>query len=217
MQPLALDQRLSEAAQKKAEDMFAKNYWAHYSPEGRKPWDFITESGYTYTVAGENLAKNFSDSKQVVDAWMASSSHRDNLLKASYRDIGFAIVNGVLNGEETTLVVQMFGNTGSPVAMVQPQGTKKSGLVTQPAAKQVEVGTASVFSGVTKNPLIDIKRLSRDIAFVFVGVLMGILAMDAWLIAKRRTVRVAGQNLAHMMFLGALLFILAQTIPGAVL
>ena len=62
---LQLDSRLSAAAAQKAADMFAKNYWAHVSPTGTQPWFFISESGYTYRYAGENLARDFSNSSAV--------------------------------------------------------------------------------------------------------------------------------------------------------
>ncbi len=114
---LTYNSKLAQAAAGKAADMFAKGYWAHVAPDGKTPWDFIKGAGYTYTVAGENLAKNFQNSGGVVDAWLASPSHRENLLKGNYKEVGFAVVNGVLNGEETTLVVQMFGtSTGAEVA-----------------------------------------------------------------------------------------------------
>lgn len=106
---LTLNSTLNVAAQKKAEDMFRDNYWAHIAPDGREPWDFILEANYDYLYAGENLAKNFNTSRAVVDAWYDSPTHRDNLLNGDYQDIGFAVVNGVLEGYETTLVVQMFG------------------------------------------------------------------------------------------------------------
>lgn len=107
--PVILNPLLSQAAAGKAQDMFGNDYWAHNSPQGKTPWDFINGSGYVYTVAGENLAKNFNDSQEVIEAWMNSPSHKENLLRGQYEDIGFAVVNGRLNGEETTLVVQMFG------------------------------------------------------------------------------------------------------------
>ncbi len=125
LEPVLLNEKLSQAAAMKGSDMFALNYWAHTSPEGKLPWDFIVRAGYTYTVAGENLAKNFNDSRGVVEAWMASSSHRDNIMKPSYRDIGFAVVNGVLNGEETTLVVEMFGTTPAQLVAKAPQPVVK--------------------------------------------------------------------------------------------
>lgn len=107
--PLKLNEKLSESARKKAIDMFNQNYWAHTSPNGTTPWTFILDSGYSYRVAGENLAKNFDNSAAVVEAWMNSPSHKENILKSEYEEIGFAVVDGKLQGEETTLVVQMFG------------------------------------------------------------------------------------------------------------
>ena len=54
-----LDTKLSAAAAVKAADMFARNYWAHVSPVGTQPWYFVTEAGYSYRYAGENLARDF--------------------------------------------------------------------------------------------------------------------------------------------------------------
>src|SRR3989344_6402086 len=87
---LKLDPELTAAAAKKAADMFAKNYWAHVSPSGTQPWFFITDSGYVYRYAGENLARDFSEPNSVVSAWIASPAHRDNLLSSRYHDIGVA-------------------------------------------------------------------------------------------------------------------------------
>lgn len=108
--PLRWDETLSGAAARKAQDMFAKGYWAHVAPDGMTPWSFVLKSGYDYLYAGENLAKDFQFSEEVVNAWSASPSHRENLLSPRYQDIGLAVVNGVLNGFETTLVVQFFGS-----------------------------------------------------------------------------------------------------------
>src|SRR3972149_542290 len=86
--PLIVSAELSEAATKKASDMFSQNYWAHVSPTGITPWVFITQSGYDYVYAGENLAKSFNTSEEVVEAWMNSQTHRANILKPEYTDIG---------------------------------------------------------------------------------------------------------------------------------
>ncbi|HLL61277.1 MAG TPA: CAP domain-containing protein, partial [Candidatus Nitrosocosmicus sp.] len=107
--PLRYNDKLSAAAMAKADNMFAKNYWSHYGPDGTTPWDFILGSGYRYQFAGENLAKDFMISDEVVQAWMDSPTHRENIVKRDYEEIGFGIKNGILEGEETTLVVQMFG------------------------------------------------------------------------------------------------------------
>lgn len=109
LQPLKLDTRLSDAAYMKAQDMFAQQYWAHDSPTGVKPWKWLADAGYNYSYAGENLARNFDSSNTVVGAWMASPSHRENIMKSQYREVGFATVEGELNGKPTSLVVAMYG------------------------------------------------------------------------------------------------------------
>lgn len=108
-QPLAINEKLSQAAQLKAQDMFAQQYWAHTAPNGTKPWHWFGEAGYAYIDAGENLAKNFTTSGSAVSAWLASPTHRANVLKPEYRDVGFAVVEGVLEGEPTTIVVALYG------------------------------------------------------------------------------------------------------------
>jgi hypothetical protein len=203
--PLTLNTALSVAAANKAADMFSKNYWAHNSPTGTTPWDFVTGAGYRYTVSGENLAKNFSTSGSVVDAWMASPSHRANLLKSGYRDVGFAVVNGSLNGEETTLVVEMFGATLGELAVSAPT----------PAARQVVVPEEA--ASVMIQPLFNIPTVSRDLVFAFVGILMGVLLVDAWIASRRRVVRIAGHNIAHILFLSALFILISGVSRGRLL
>ncbi len=107
--PLKENSLLDQAALLKAEDMFQQNYWAHVAPDGTTPWDFFTRVGYQYSYAGENLAKDFNTSAGVVAAWMASASHRANILNPNFKEMGIAVLNGTLLGKETTLVVQLFG------------------------------------------------------------------------------------------------------------
>lgn len=201
---LTLNDTLSQAAANKAVDMFSKNYWAHNSPEGKTPWDFIVGSGYRYTVAGENLAKNFSTSRNVVDAWMASPTHKENILKQSYRDVGFAVVNGILNGEETTLVVQMFGSS-QRLQVQAPSSPAKAVEVPPVAATTPPPTVASAFASVSKKPLINIPTLSKDVSFAFLGILIGLLSVDALIVSRGRIVRLAGHNVAHMFFFSTVL------------
>ncbi len=217
--PLTLSEDLSRAATEKAKDMFAKNYWAHVGPDGETPWDFILGAGYRYTVAGENLAKNFSTSRGVVDAWMASASHRENILKTSYRDIGFGVVNGRLNGEETTLVVQFFGAKATPVAVApspKPVQVSERAAQTQgiqaPIPISVPQPAPAAYAAISQKPFINIPSVARETVYVFIGVIMGILAVDAWLVSRRHIIRLSGHNIAHLFFLAALLF--ATTLVG---
>lgn len=106
---LKVNSRLVSAAYAKADHIFENQYWSHYGPDGEAPWDFIDESGYDYIFAGENLAKGFDSSEGVHSAWMASKTHRENILNSNYREIGIAVVPGKLMGDDVILVVQMFG------------------------------------------------------------------------------------------------------------
>lgn len=109
-EPLKANIALSDAAALKADDMFKKQYWAHVSPEGTTPWQWFEQIGYSYSSAGENLAKGFHSSAGVVTAWMNSNEHRANVLSTSFSEVGFAVRSGILNGEETTVVVALYGS-----------------------------------------------------------------------------------------------------------
>lgn len=106
---LTQNSTLSQAALAKGNDMLAKGYWAHFAPDGTSPWSFFLSFGYKYRYAGENLARDFSSAHLAVDGWMASPSHRDNILSKNYQDIGVGVVEGKLSGADTTIIVQFFG------------------------------------------------------------------------------------------------------------
>lgn len=100
---------LAAAAQMKANDMAEKGYFAHVTPDGKQPWHFLSEVGYEYETAGENLAVNFVDSKKVHEAWMNSPTHKANILKDKYTEIGIATAKGTYKGREAIFVAQFFG------------------------------------------------------------------------------------------------------------
>jgi uncharacterized protein YkwD len=110
LDPLKLNTKLSTAAQAKANDMVARGYWSHDTPDGDKPWKFIQKSGYDYGVAGENLAYGFTNSAAAITGWMNSPEHRSNILSADYQEVGFGIVSAdnYQNHGKTTLVVAMY-------------------------------------------------------------------------------------------------------------
>jgi hypothetical protein len=117
--PLVRSEVLDEAARLKAEDMAAKGYFAHWSPDGVSPWHWFGEAGYQYIHAGENLAVHFTDSTAVVDAWLDSPTHRDNILNGSYSEIGIGTAEGEYEGHNTVFVVQMFGSpAAAPVSAI---------------------------------------------------------------------------------------------------
>lgn len=105
------------AAQKKAADMAQKGYFSHVTPDGKDPWYWLGQAGYKYDFAGENLAVNFSDSKDVAQAWMASPTHRANILANYFNEIGIASAKGIYQGKEAIFVVQFFGRPATKVAL----------------------------------------------------------------------------------------------------
>lgn len=101
---------LVAAAQAKADHMAQNSYFAHTSPTGEQPWDFISAAGYEFSYAGENLGINFLDSAKLHDAWMNSPSHKYNILHDKFTEIGIATAQGEINGRPATFIVQMFGS-----------------------------------------------------------------------------------------------------------
>lgn len=148
-QPLAVSSRLEAAAQLKLADMLQNNYFAHNSPQGATPWSWIQKANYNYAIAGENLAMNFYSSSEAMKAWMASESHRKNILLKDFSETGIAVGYGSFNGEKTAMAVQMFGRpfeggAGAKTAKTKivsktpsPQPESKSTITLVPQKKTV--------------------------------------------------------------------------------
>ena len=108
LEPLAWNANLYRAATQKAADMFEHQYFDHISPSGITPWQFIRQE-YRYLEAGENLAIDFQNPVRAIPAWMDSPSHRENILNSNYQDIAIVSTTGTMNGQQTTIIIQMFG------------------------------------------------------------------------------------------------------------
>lgn len=195
--PLILNQKLSKAAEQKARYMFEKNFWAHTSPDGVEPWKFILDQNYDYSYAGENLARNFYYSKEVVDAWMKSPSHKENLLSQNYDEVGFAVVNGVIDGYETTLVVQMFG---------RPRDLKSITTI-QDQEKYLNSINQKLASSENKNSLgtntyvIDLPTVFRYLSFSILGFVLALFVLDVYYSKKNGIDKFTGHTSAHIIIL----------------
>ncbi len=235
------DPALSQAAKEKAEDMFADDYWAHVAPDGAQPWFFITEAGYDYIYAGENLAKDFQKSDAVVVAWIESPSHRQNILNDKFKDIGVAVVNGTLDGYETTLVVQMFGQrppeslaeggqapprttprvAGQGPAATTPE-TERAGqwpaaTPEEPSTVEIPEESVSIELPVQTRPKVDVFDLTRGMALALGSMVLGFFTVDTYTARKRGLVRLSGHTAAHFAILLLLLGITWFLKPGVVL
>lgn len=218
---LTINPKLTQAAQKKATHMFSKNYWAHVAPDGTEPWSFILGENYDYLYAGENLAKNFSDSDDVVEAWYKSPSHRENLISDKYTDVGFAVVNGVLDGYETTLVVQMFGKPRNAPAQVavketDTNSTVRSAQSEESAIKQPALAPSHPEPTLIKpepalvtpsqpayspNSVIDVFTATKTLILGFSTGMLGLFALDVWYSKRHAILKLTGHTFAHMVFL----------------
>lgn len=253
--PLVVNRQLSQAALAKGQDMMQDQYWSHFAPDGKEPWDFINESGYAYLAAGENLARDFSNTYDMVVAWMDSPTHRANIVNPKYKETGVAVIDGVFQGVETTLVVQMFGSSRQVAAAVSEQGSEAAGnpqvvsllddLNTSPfntspddtktALNQEDEGSSPLDTAViptqpgvgtltqtetqldqsgmpvtqvtlsvpdlTAAPLLSPLQLSKAFFLAIVLLIISTLVYDTIVISNKTTLRFVGKNIAHILFL----------------
>lgn len=99
---LVADEELSRVARIKSQDMKDNNYFSHTSPTYGSPFDMMKNFGISYKTAGENIARGQATPQAVVNGWMNSQGHRENILNASYNRIGVGYV------EEGNYWTQMF-------------------------------------------------------------------------------------------------------------
>jgi len=215
---LKIDGQLTQAAEQKASHMFAHNYWAHIAPDGTTPWYFIKNSGYEYLYAGENLARGFSTASDVVNAWMNSPTHRENMLSKNYDDVGFAIQTGNLTGSDTILVVEELGsryNSGttnevktSEAAQPSPTPVTVAVVTLTPSPTLAPTMTPTptpkpktTVAAASNKPLIDSKSMTRQIAFGLLFLFIAVLVIDAIIIERNKIARVVAHNVDHIIFL----------------
>src|SRR3989344_2919298 len=219
--PLVFNPELSAAALNKSNDMLSKNYWAHNSPEGRTPWEFIKESGYNYIYAGESLARGFTTSSSVTDAWMASSSHRANMLSPNYSDVGFAVMTGRLDGEETVLVVEEFGSRN----LAYLPSTRQAQTESSPNVQKIEAQqplpevarTQVAASKVVKKSIIDSRHLASNLnTLIIFGIIFAFIS-EMIILERKKLYGFARHNPDHVFFLVSVLLILIILGRGVVI
>ncbi len=215
LEKLVLNDELSQAALAKAQDMFNDQYWAHVAPDGKQAWDFIKEAKYVYKYAGENLARDFNNNDEVVEAWMASPSHRENIVNGDFTQMGLAVVNGNLKGFNTTLVVQIFAVPSS----VTMKGNDGGEFHLPKAAEPTFEVNDSVAGAETINRDLVFSPLNLTRAFFLLVVLLIVLTLlyDSLIASSRKYERLVGQNFAHVALFVTVAFLLVLFKGGAVL
>jgi len=113
--PLRLDARLTRAAEDRMRDMEDAGYWSHDSPSGISPFVWLTARNYYFEAAGENLARGFETAHFLVESWMESHGHRENIMSPEYEDCGIAVIDGSTTGRSTgKSIVVLFGKLRRP-------------------------------------------------------------------------------------------------------
>ena len=225
--PLKYNSLLSESATKKAQDMFTNNYWAHTSPKGTTPWDFFKSVGYKYSVAGENLARDFYDTDSLMKAWMNSPTHRDNIINSKYQEIGIGVVNGVLGGIKTTLVVQHFGTPLVAIASdtKKVNNNNQNNEVTLPdETVKVDVVNNQEVISLPQTPevlsqeknLINPLLLNKIISIALFVLIITVLFIDGFVTLKNNHLRLTGSNIGHIGFLLVILLLIITSQQGAI-
>lgn len=221
---------LDQVATLKAADMFKYDYWAHVSPSGVTPWAWYDQVGYKYIYAGENLARDFDTSASVMQGWMNSPGHRENLLSTNYTEIGVAVVNGSLLGHDTTLVVQEFGKpqvlsatSSAPQTPTTTGVSVSSSLVPdtqapdRPVTTNPYVASPQSETDTTVSPsVLSLQNLGAGQMLLLLILLpiVAFFAFDAYMLIKRKQVVLRGHSLTHAAVLGMVLLIVLTTSFG---
>lgn len=204
---LALNSQLSNAAQAKANDMVARNYWSHNTPDGEEPWIFINGTGYKYTKAGENLAYGFPDSNSTVAGWMNSPSHKANMLDGVFTEVGFGYADSdnFNDSGEQTVVVAMYAKPQTLAVTNNVPASPPSAA--QPAAPEKLPTTPSYTTTSTIEPTsVPVTRVAAmtgnyaPVAVFTVGVVVGLAVMvllTKHAIALRRLLRNSEEFVLH--------------------
>ena len=224
--PLKFNSTLSESASKKANDMFSQNYWAHTSPNGTTPWDFFKAVGYQYSIAGENLARDFYDTESLMKGWMNSPTHKANIINPKYQEIGIGVVNGTLGGIKTTLVVQHFGTPMKNIVtkQTQPKQTQVEQTLepNQQGLKDVVINEKPVvlenskILSEQKSEYINPLTINKIIGAIIFSLIIIVLFIDGYFTLKNGVNRLTGSNVSHIGFLLIILLFMLYQRQGAI-
>lgn len=212
--PLVWNDTLATAAQAKAQDMLQNDYWSHTSPSGRTPWTFIDNTPYQYQIAGENLARNFTSTPAVIQAWMGSTTHRANILHDDYVDTGIAVVPGVMDGKQTTLVVQFFATPTAPIAgdiaLPIPAFATSRGV----SALTADIPSRDVLGTQLRVNAIGLYRVGT---LLMLATIVGVLVHDQLHVVRGTIRRRKQQNWAHLALFVVVVMTFALAESGSLL
>ena len=154
---LFLSQPLLAASAVKSQDMIDRDYFAHQNPDGDYVWGEIAAAGYgQYKILGENLAIDFATSEGMIQAWIDSPSHRENLLHPDFEHQGLTALYGDYQGRYTNLTTSLFGaqeaSAQTPTAPPAPQKNPAPVEEAAPPAPAEQIANEELSEPESKKP-----------------------------------------------------------------
>lgn len=210
---LSYSEKLADAARRKAANMYSENYWAHNSPSGKTPWVWFKDAGYTYIYAGENLAKDFGNTDRLMSAWMASPTHKENIVNPKYTELGVAVVPGSLEGSDTVLVVQLFGTPAAgsvpQAAAVKTDAAPVPVTVSEVKGQQIVESTHTIAPASSPIPVTPPTynkfNLVRTLNLGTTALFILALILDLFIAESQKLSRRVGNNWAHIIYINLIL------------
>jgi uncharacterized protein YkwD len=107
---LSLNSSLLNIARSRSIDMFNRKYFSHTTPDNKNIFIILNENGFGWQVAGENIYQcepcGIGSESAILDTWMSSPSHRDNILNGAFHQVGI----GIIDSGNTRTVSIIFSN-----------------------------------------------------------------------------------------------------------
>lgn len=94
LDPLVWNEKLADLARAHSQDMVDRGFFSHNNPDGKTPFDRMREAGIDYSAAAENIAAGQASPEDVVESWMNSQGHRDNILNPKLKELGVGLARG---------------------------------------------------------------------------------------------------------------------------
>lgn len=104
---LLIDSSLVCVARAHSRDMAERSYFDHTAPDGASPFERLVRAGYDFRAAGENIAMGQGTADGVVESWLSSVGHCQNIFGASFEDIGVGVA---IDQKGRMVWTQVFGS-----------------------------------------------------------------------------------------------------------
>jgi uncharacterized protein YkwD len=91
-EPLGWRSDVAEIARAHSADMVERDFFAHTNPDGASPFDRLRAAGIDYSLAAENIAYGYPTAEDVLEGWLGSQGHRDNIERCSLTQHGVGLV-----------------------------------------------------------------------------------------------------------------------------